>query len=190
MITEPAAMTISALLLSSKYYEVDPPESFKYAPLGLLFVNISVGGTLTHFAAPPVLMVANPWDWGTVHMFTQFGWKATLGILIANCFYYVVYRRTLGELAETFELRRLKEDIRKKYLCRNEMVAYVDTIGLKVRSELQFEKRIEEQITEVTSRIREELDPLYLEKVAEKGVDQELAHMAFEKRIDELKLAK
>jgi len=190
LITEPAAMTISALLLSSKYYEVDPPESFKYAPLGLLFVNISVGGTLTHFAAPPVLMVANPWDWGTVHMFTQFGWKATLGILIANCFYYVVYRRTLGELAETFELRRLKEDIRKKYLCRNEMVAYVDTIGLKVRSELQFEKRIEEQITEVTSRIREELDPLYLEKVAEKGVDQELAHMAFEKRIDELKLAK
>jgi hypothetical protein len=190
LITEPAAMTISALLLSSKFYELDPPEGFKYATLGLLFVNISVGGTLTHFAAPPVLMVATPWDWGTVHMFTQFGWKATLGILIANGFYYVVYRRTLGELAETFEMRQLKEEIRKKYLCRNEMEAYVDTIGPKVRSELQFDEKIEEQIAEVTSRIRKELEPLYLEKVAETGVDQELAHRAFERRLDELKLSK
>lgn len=35
-----------------------------YATLGLLFVNISIGGTLTHFAAPPVVMVAEKWDWG------------------------------------------------------------------------------------------------------------------------------
>jgi len=190
LITEPAAMTITALLLSSKFYELDPPEGFKYATLGLLFVNISVGGTLTHFAAPPVLMVATPWDWGIVHMFTQFGWKAILGILIANGFYYVVYRRTLGELAEAFEIRQLKEDIRKKYLCRNEMEAYVDTIGSKVRSELQFEKKIEEQVAKLTSRIRKELEPHYLEKVAETGVDQDLAHRAFERRLDELKLSK
>lgn len=190
LITEPAAMTISALLLSSKFYELDPPESFKYATLGLLFVNISVGGTLTHFAAPPVLMVANPWDWGTVHMLTQFGWKAILGILIANSIYYVVYRRTLGELAGKFELRRLKEEIRKKYLCRNEMEAYIDKIGPKVRSELLFQEKVEEQVAEVVSRIRIELEPHYLEKVAEAGVDQDLAHRAFEKRLAELKLSK
>lgn len=190
LITEPAAMTISALLLSSKFYELDPPEGFKYATLGLLFVNISVGGTLTHFAAPPVLMVANPWDWGTVHMLTQFGWKATLGILIANGVYYVVYRRTLGEMAEAFELRRLKEEIRKKYLCRNEMEAYIDTIAPKVRSELQFEEKITEQVAEVASRIRKELEPHYLEKVAKTGVDQDLAHRAFEKQIEEVRLSK
>ena len=26
---------------------------------------MSIGGTLTHFAAPPVLMVARPWGWDT-----------------------------------------------------------------------------------------------------------------------------
>ena len=58
LITEPAAMTISALLLGKRLYELEPSDKFKYATIGLLFVNISVGGTLTHFAAPPVLMVA------------------------------------------------------------------------------------------------------------------------------------
>ena len=62
-ITEPAAMTISALVLARIFYELEPSQQFKYATLGLLFVNISVGGTLTHFAAPPVLMVATPWKW-------------------------------------------------------------------------------------------------------------------------------
>lgn len=190
LITEPAAMTISALLLSSKFYELDPPEGFKYATLGLLFVNISVGGTLTHFAAPPVLMVANPWDWGTVHMLTQFGWKATLGILVANGFYFIVYRRTLGELAESFEMRRLKEEIRKKYLCRNEIEAYIDTIVPKVRSELQFEKKITDLTAEVAYRVRKELEPHYLEKVAKSGVDQDLAHRAFEQRLEEVRLSR
>jgi len=54
-ITEPAAMTISALLLSSKFYALEPSKKFKYATIGLLFVNISVGGTFSHFAAPPFL---------------------------------------------------------------------------------------------------------------------------------------
>ena len=60
-ITEPAAMTISALLLGENFYDFGPSNKFKYATLGLLFVNISVGGTLPHFAAPPVLMVVGPW---------------------------------------------------------------------------------------------------------------------------------
>ena len=57
-----------------------------------LFVNVSVGGTLTHFAAPPVLIVANAWDWGIVHMASNFGWKAALGILTANTVYFFIFR--------------------------------------------------------------------------------------------------
>ena len=57
-ITEPAAMTICALLLARQFYDLQPARDLKYATLGLLFVNVSIGGTLTHFAAPPVLMVA------------------------------------------------------------------------------------------------------------------------------------
>ena len=65
-------MTIAALLLGQQFYRYEPASIFKYATLGLLFVNISVGGTLTHFAAPPVLMVATKWEWNMPFMFTNF----------------------------------------------------------------------------------------------------------------------
>ena len=91
-ITEPAAMTICALLLARHFYDLKPSRKFRYATLGLLFVNISVGGTLTHFAAPPVLMVSARWGWDTPYMLTHFGWKAALGIVIANAIYFAVFR--------------------------------------------------------------------------------------------------
>jgi hypothetical protein len=81
-ITEPAAMTLAALLLAQKFFRADAPTAFKYGTIGVLFVNISIGGTLTHFAAPPVLMVAAKWGWDTPFMFTHFGWKATVAVLI------------------------------------------------------------------------------------------------------------
>ncbi|MCP5046491.1 MAG: hypothetical protein GY940_04915, partial [bacterium] len=93
LITEPAAMTISALMLAHKLYDLQLSEKFKYATIGLLFVNISVGGTLTHFAAPPVLMVAGPWNWGVGHMAANFGWKALVGILISNGVYFFFFCR-------------------------------------------------------------------------------------------------
>ncbi len=83
-ITEPAAMTICALLLARQFYDLRPSTRLKYATLGLLFVNISIGGTLTHFAAPPVLMVARPWGWDTPFMLGHFGWRSTLAILVSN----------------------------------------------------------------------------------------------------------
>ena len=73
----------------------------RYASLGLLFVNISVGGTLTHFAAPPVVMIARTWGWGTGYMLAHFGWKAVVGILIANASHFVIFRRRLAVLAST-----------------------------------------------------------------------------------------
>jgi hypothetical protein len=97
-ITEPAAMTICALLLSERIYALEPSMRLRYATLGLLFVNISVGGTLTHFAAPPVVMVAHTWDWGFGHMFEHFGWKAVVGILIANGIYFLIFSRELLKL--------------------------------------------------------------------------------------------
>jgi hypothetical protein len=91
-ITEPAAMTIAAMLLSKQFFRLQPSAKFKYATIGLLFVNISVGGTLTNFAAPPVLMVAEPWDWSTLFMLTNFGWKAVVGIVVASLVYFVIFR--------------------------------------------------------------------------------------------------
>ncbi len=71
-ITGPAAMTICALLLRHRFYSLKPSEPLKYATLGLLFVNISVGGVLTQFASPPVVIVASAWNWDLVYMLSQF----------------------------------------------------------------------------------------------------------------------
>jgi hypothetical protein len=97
-ITEPAAMTIAALLLAKKFYALKPSPRLRYATLGLLFVNISVGGTFTHFAAPPILMVAGPWQWGLAHLAANFGWKAGVGILAATLLYFGMFRRELAAL--------------------------------------------------------------------------------------------
>ncbi len=82
LITEPAAMTLAALMLGPLAFRSGVPEWKKYAALGVLFVNISVGGTLTHFAAPPVLMVAATWGWDTPFMAATFGWKAAVAVFI------------------------------------------------------------------------------------------------------------
>lgn len=82
LITEPAAMTIAALMLAPRIFRPSVPEPPKYFALGVLFVNISIGGTMTSFAAPPVLMVADTWNWGSAFMVRTFGWKAVLAVLV------------------------------------------------------------------------------------------------------------
>ena len=99
-ITEPAAMTICALLLSRKFYALKPSRALAYATLGLLFVNISIGGTLTHFAAPPVLMVVQAWGWDTMFMLKNFGWKAALAISLSGAAYFCYFRKELTSLTE------------------------------------------------------------------------------------------
>ena len=125
-ITEPAAMTIAALLLARQFYELKPSARFAYATIGLLFVNISVGGTFTHFAAPPVLMVAAPWGWDLAFMFTHFGWKALIGIIVATLIYYVTFRREFAAL----EAARLARDGDGKGRDGPSVPAWITTVQL------------------------------------------------------------
>src|SRR6056300_592232 len=81
-ITEPAAMTLAALLLGKNYYKSNLSNTLKYLTLGVLFVNISIGGTLTPYAAPPVLMVAGTWNWDIIFMLENFGWRSAIAVLI------------------------------------------------------------------------------------------------------------
>lgn len=94
-ITEPAAMTLAAMLLKDRYYHHNLSTKFMYATLGVLFVNVSIGGTLTHFAAPPVLMVAGKWQWDTVFMFTHFGWKAAIAVLFNATVLTLLFRKEI-----------------------------------------------------------------------------------------------
>lgn len=94
-ITEPAAMTLCALVLKERYFEKSISNALKYATLALLFVNISIGGTLTHFAAPPVLMVAGKWNWGLSYLFAHFGWKAAVAVFMNTTVFTFYFRREL-----------------------------------------------------------------------------------------------
>ncbi len=97
-ITEPGAMTICALLLGHQVFALAPGRALAYATVGLLFVNVSIGGVLTHFAAPPVLMVARPWGWDTPFMALHFGWRAVSAIAVSNVLVYVAFRREFARL--------------------------------------------------------------------------------------------
>lgn len=81
-ITEPAAMTVTALVLKDRFFASRSTDRLKYITIGLLFVNVSIGGVLTPFAAPPVLMVAGTWKWDIAFMLRTFGWKAACAVLI------------------------------------------------------------------------------------------------------------
>jgi hypothetical protein len=97
-ITEPAAMTLAALMLREQFLSKKVAERFKYATLGVLFVNISIGGTLTPFAAPPVLMVADKWNWDIGYMMANFGWKAAIAVIINAAGATFLFRKDLLKL--------------------------------------------------------------------------------------------
>ena len=93
LVTEPAAMTIAALMLAPQIFRPEVPERVKYLSIGVLFVNVSIGGTLSAYAAPPVLMVASTWQWDSAFMFATFGWKAAIAVLVNATVCAFVLRR-------------------------------------------------------------------------------------------------
>ncbi len=99
LITEPAAMTLAALLLREAFFRAALSSTLRYATLGVLFVNISIGGTLTPFAAPPILMVAGTWNWDFAFMLTTFGWKAALAVVINAAAAAAIFRGELSRVS-------------------------------------------------------------------------------------------
>ena len=95
LITEPAAMTLAALILGKQFFARKLSNALMYSTLGVLFVNVSIGGTLTSFAAPPVLMVAGAWGWDSAFMAQTFGWKAAIAVLINALAVGFWYRKEL-----------------------------------------------------------------------------------------------
>ncbi|ARO88813.1 hypothetical protein EBAPG3_014125 [Nitrosospira lacus] len=100
-ITEPAAMTLAALILADRIFARSISSRLKYATLGVLFVNISIGGTLTPFAAPPVLMVAGKWNWDIAFMMSAFGWKAAIAVVVNALGATLLFRKELAKLSAT-----------------------------------------------------------------------------------------
>ncbi len=188
IITEPAAITLSALVLGRILYELAPSDGFKYATVGLLFVNISVGGTLTNFAAPPVLMVAGPWEWSTGHMLAHYGWKAVFAILISNALYFYLYRKELLRLEKKFTVVCLKSEIQEKYLKHRDMNARFRELVSKVENKLQTNVWVKKAVEAVEAEIRERLEERLVKELSGDKVDEGLVRQAFEERFQEIKL--
>jgi Na+/H+ antiporter NhaD/arsenite permease-like protein len=110
LITEPAAMTVTALVLLDRFYKKGLSTRLKYATLGLLFVNVSIGGVFTPYAAPPVLMVAGKWGWDLHHMLWHFGWKSGLSLILSTGLVLFRYRKEFSKLqwAETAKQKSLR----------------------------------------------------------------------------------
>jgi hypothetical protein len=107
LITEPAAMTLAAFLLRDLVYRHKCSTPLLFGTLGVLFVNISIGGTLTNFAAPPVLMVASTWGWSSAFMFANFGLEATIAIFINTIATTLIFHKQLIEPASKADYIRI-----------------------------------------------------------------------------------
>jgi len=80
LITEPAAVTIVALMLGQYFFPYTQNQKLKYFTLAVFLLNISLGGTLTHFSAPPIFIVAETWGITTPYIFEQIGLRS-LGVV-------------------------------------------------------------------------------------------------------------
>ena len=107
VITEPAAMTLAAFLLRDLVYKHKPSITLMFATLGVLFVNISIGGTLTNFAAPPVLMVATTWEWSSAFMFANFGIESCIAIFINALAVTLLFHRQLADSESTEKVAKI-----------------------------------------------------------------------------------
>lgn len=105
-ITEPAAMTVTALILSNYFYKHKISMELKYATLGLLFVNVSIGGAMTPYAAPPILMVAGTWGWDLAYVFSHFGIESIISTLISTFGVAIYFRKELSH----FNLKKEKDN--------------------------------------------------------------------------------
>ena len=110
-ITEPAAMTLAAFMLRDMFFSRGISTRLKYATIGVLFVNISIGGVLTPFAAPPVLMVAGKWGWDIAFMLSTFGWKAALAVGVNALAVTYFFRKEVRDVRIEPPVRRTESDM-------------------------------------------------------------------------------
>lgn len=103
LITEPAAITITALLLYRMINKEKISSGFLYSIIGLLFVNVSIGGALTNFAAPPILVVARQWNWGLWDVFSHLGEAAIVAVIINACLIAYLNRHEMNNALEPIE---------------------------------------------------------------------------------------
>lgn len=166
-ITGPAAMTICSMLLLDKFYVLEPKKSFKYATLALLFVNISVGGAMTAFASPPVLMVVDVWNWDTSFMMSHFGWKSIIAIVISTLCYYVLFRKEFERLRIPHRDLQYKKYIQKRFISQNELEQLFEELEQNVDHRMGYSK----ELKAFSGILKENLKEIAMRKLSKEAID-------------------
>lgn len=182
-ITGPAAMTISAYLLSDKIFDINPSRKLKYTTLALLFVNISVGGNMTNFANPPVLMVAEKWEWSSMFLFTNYGFKALIGMLVVNFAYFIFYKKELSDLKEAYAENRFKRYVQRKFIKQHELEERLSEIEFDINSKLGFTKNFQS----ICENIKEDIKHKAAEGLSEEELKRYNVDSALSQRFENIK---
>ena len=147
-----------------------------------------MGGVLTNFAAPPVLMVAGPWNWGTGFMLSHFGWKVIIGILVSNSLYFLVFRKELAAMQQAFAIHDLKDEIEQKYLTQQA----TEAAWAQAAQHGEEREKLIDTMRSTTERfieiIRQRIKSVDLSELEELGYDKEVIRKAADKRFEEARM--
>lgn len=183
-ITGPAAMTICAMLLSDKFFLLKPTKRLKYATLALLFVNISVGGAMTNFASPPVLMVVGKWNWDTGFMFMNFGWKSIIAIVIATVAYYIIFKKDFELLKEPYRDLQFKQHIQHRFISKKELETLYDDLEHNVDTRMGFFK----ELKAFSLILRENIKDLARMKLTPEEIEHYDINNAIDEKFDDISM--
>ncbi len=133
-------------------------------------------------------MVAGPWDWGTVHMLSNFGWKSALGIAISTGLYFFIFRGELKKLEAEHRLRSTKDYIQRAFMRRADMLIEFEKTGIFVDEKQHIREDVERAIEQGAAEIKKQLEAKYLPRIIDQGIDPVLAREAFDQRFEEINL--
>lgn len=184
LITGPAAMTIAALLIAEKFYALGPSERLKYATLALLFINISIGGALTNFASPPILMVADVWNWDILFMLKTFGLNALLSIFIGTTVYFVLYRKDFEMLRVPYENYRYKKYVQHRFISKKELENLFNDLEHNVDLRVGFTR----EFNGYSGILKESIKELARRKLTKEEIELYDIDNAIEEKFEDIKL--
>lgn len=184
VITEPAAMTIAAFMLSDKFYQLNPPRNLRYATLALLFVNVSIGGSLTNFAAPPILMVAGPWEWTTPFMFATFGWKALIAMVLSTGLYFFIFKKDIKALEDDYQHYLYRRKIQSRFVSAKELEHSFTQLANIVNNSVGFTSELDAY----SNILKENLEELALKRLTQAEIEEYDIRKAIDEKFEGIQL--
>lgn len=184
LITGPAAMTICAFLLAEKFYSLNPSNRLKYASVALLFINVSIGGGLTNFASPPILMVAGVWNWNNSFMLSTFGLPILISVLIPTILYYVLFRKDFEALKGAYESYRYEKYIQHRFISEKELENLFSGLEHNVDLRIGFSS----EINAYSDILKENIKTLAKSKLSAEELEQYDINKAIDEKFETIKL--